>query len=437
MSKAKEQNSSAVSFPMILLLLIAIAILGVGIFMLVTQGSEKKNANANPVISMKVGESRTLESVIGSDFDVLIHDDVIASVDDAHLLTALSVGDTYITATKDGQTQTFTLKVSANGDVTQIQAVTTVATTEPPIETTTEATTFTTHEGCVTEIKLTFYSVTLKVGEKKMPIVTMYPREAKNQKEDWTSSDESVATVDWLGNITAVGGGTCTIRVTSVDNPNVYAEVKVTVPGNAKTTASATTTTTTTTIANNNATASTGSGKLEIRDGITYVDGILIANKSYALPDSYNPGLTKETSAAFDKMKAAAAKDGLTLKIKSGFRSYTLQAELYNAYVQRDGKDAADTYSARPGHSEHQTGLAIDVNKADDSFAGTPEAKWLAENCWKYGFIIRYPEGKENITGYKYEAWHIRYLGEATAKAVFESGKTLEEYLGITSVYAS
>ena len=167
------------------------------------------------------------------------------------------------------------------------------------------------------------------------------------------------------------------------------------------------------------------------------MDGILIANKSYALPDSYNPGLTKETSAAFDKMKAAAAKDGLTLKIKSGFRSYTLQTELYNAYVQRDGKDAADTYSARPGHSEHQTGLAIDVNKADDSFAGTPEAKWLAENCWKYGFIIRYPEGKESITGYKYEAWHIRYLGEATAKAVFESGKTLEEYLGITSVYAS
>jgi LAS superfamily LD-carboxypeptidase LdcB len=99
------------------------------------------------------------------------------------------------------------------------------------------------------------------------------------------------------------------------------------------------------------------------------------------------------------------------------------------------GKDATDTFSARPGHSEHQTGMAMDIIEASSAFEGTPAAIWLAENCYKYGFIIRYPKGKENITGYKYEPWHIRYLGKDTAWAVYNSGLTLEEYLGIDSVY--
>ena len=136
-------------------------------------------------------------------------------------------------------------------------------------------------------------------------------------------------------------------------------------------------------------------------------------------------------------MQAAAKKDGYSLTIVSGFRSYSYQGQLYNNYVARDGKAAADTYSARPGHSEHQTGLAMDINNASSSFNNTPEAKWIAENCYKYGFILRYPKGKENITGYMYESWHVRYLGKQLAKEVCDSGLTLEEFLCIDSKYKS
>ena len=137
------------------------------------------------------------------------------------------------------------------------------------------------------------------------------------------------------------------------------------------------------------------------KDGLTYVDGILIANKTYGLPSDYNPGLTEETKRAFENMKRDAAKENISLFISSGFRSYNYQKTLYNGYVDRDGKKAAEKYSARPGHSEHQTGLAIDLNNPSSSFINTKEAKWIEKNCWKYGFIIRYPNGKENITGYQ------------------------------------
>ena len=167
----------------------------------------------------------------------------------------------------------------------------------------------------------------------------------------------------------------------------------------------------------------------------TYINGVLIANKSYALPSNYNPGVSPAAQSAFNTMASAAAKDGINLYIVSGFRSYSTQASIYNNYVARDGKAAADRYSARPGHSEHQTGLAFDVNSLSQSFENTAEGRWLAANCHKYGFIIRYPKGKEGITGYMYEPWHIRYLGNPTAEAVYNSGLTLEEYLGINSVY--
>jgi LAS superfamily LD-carboxypeptidase LdcB len=178
--------------------------------------------------------------------------------------------------------------------------------------------------------------------------------------------------------------------------------------------------------------------EIVVKDGITYVNGILIANKTYALPSDYNPGdILPEAKSAFEAMRADAAKAGYTLKIVSGFRSYSYQNQLYNNYVARDGKAAADTYSARAGHSEHQTGLGMDINNASTSFNGTAEAKWIAANCWKYGFIIRYPEGKQNITGYMYESWHVRYLGKQLAKEVYDSGLTLEEFLCIDSKYKS
>ena len=136
-------------------------------------------------------------------------------------------------------------------------------------------------------------------------------------------------------------------------------------------------------------------------------------------------------------MFADAASIGLNIYLSSGFRSYSDQKYIYNNYVSYDGKDVADTYSARAGHSEHQTGLAFDVNQIDDTFIGTPEAIWLSDNCWKYGFILRYPQGKTNETGYKYESWHFRYVGTELATKLYNNGDwiTLENYFGITSQY--
>ncbi len=172
------------------------------------------------------------------------------------------------------------------------------------------------------------------------------------------------------------------------------------------------------------------------KNGITYVNNILVANKTYSLPESYNPGdLLSECQKAFNEMKSAAAKEGLNIWNASGFRSYELQESLYKRYSDRDGKEAADRYSARPGHSEHQSGLAIDLNEITNAFKDTKEGKWVAANCHKYGFILRYPEGKEAQTGYMYEPWHIRYVGVDTATAIYNSGLCLEEYFGITSAY--
>ena len=177
--------------------------------------------------------------------------------------------------------------------------------------------------------------------------------------------------------------------------------------------------------------------QLSTVDGITYIDGIMIVNKTYPLPSTYNPGgLTDEFMDAFYEMQSAARLDGISLFVASGFRDYDYQKDLYEAYVKRDGKAAADTYSARPGYSEHQTGLAADINAADSSFHDTAEAKWLDENCYKYGFIIRFPKGKEQFTGYVYESWHLRYVGKDIAKKIHDAGGiSLEEYYGLTSEY--
>ena len=173
------------------------------------------------------------------------------------------------------------------------------------------------------------------------------------------------------------------------------------------------------------------------KDGKTYIDGVLIANKSYSLPESYNPnGLTDECLEAFGRMQKAAASRGLSIYISSGFRSYSSQKSIYNRYVNRDGRAAADTYSARPGHSEHQTGLSIDLNTITQSFGNTAEGKWVAAHCHEYGFILRYPKGKSHITGYCFEPWHFRYVGVDTATKIMNSGLCLEEYYGITSCYS-
>ncbi len=170
--------------------------------------------------------------------------------------------------------------------------------------------------------------------------------------------------------------------------------------------------------------------------GPTYINGVLIVNKSYPLPKDYNPGLDPTCKSQFDLLSKAASAEGLNIWLASGFRSYERQKTIYNNYVSWYGQAKTDTLSARPGHSEHQTGLAIDVNSVTDSFGSTPEAAWLAAHAHEFGFIIRYPKGKEHITGYKYEPWHIRYLGVDMATTIYNSGLTLEEYFGITSCYA-
>ena len=188
--------------------------------------------------------------------------------------------------------------------------------------------------------------------------------------------------------------------------------------------------------------------KIENIDGVTYIDGILVVNKTYSLPESFTAPnsngygycltcLTDETINAFNEMKADAQSIGLNLYISSGYRSYSYQETLYNNYVNQDGKEEADTYSARPGHSEHQTGLAFDLNTIDDSFAYTEEGKWVKDNCYKYGLILRYPKGKEDKTGYQYESWHLRYVGKELAQKLYNDGNwiTLEEHFNITSSY--
>lgn len=164
---------------------------------------------------------------------------------------------------------------------------------------------------------------------------------------------------------------------------------------------------------------------------LTYINGILVVNKKYSLPSSYNPGIDPIAGSALKELQNAAATAGHNIPLLSGFRSYERQRTIYNNYVKIDGQEKADTYSARPGNSEHQTGLAFDVGEINDNYGATPAGIWLNQNAHLYGFIIRYPQNKTHITGYKYEPWHIRYVGKNHATNIHNQNITLEEYLGI------
>ena len=166
-------------------------------------------------------------------------------------------------------------------------------------------------------------------------------------------------------------------------------------------------------------------------EGPTYIDGILIVNKTYSLPDGFATGNDPVAYQALLELQSAASSAGYSIPLISGFRSQATQTGLYNRYVARDGKDVADTYSARPGHSEHETGLAYDIGEIDNNYGETPAGTWLAQHAHEFGFIIRYPKGKEDITKYQYEPWHVRYVGTEHAAKIYEQDLTLEEYLGI------
>ena len=161
-------------------------------------------------------------------------------------------------------------------------------------------------------------------------------------------------------------------------------------------------------------------------------DDIIIVNKKHGLSKDYNPGENPTAKAAFVRLRDDMINQGLNVgRSYSGFRSYDYQKTLYDNYVSRDGQAAADRYSARPGYSEHQTGLVFDLtDKSGKLLEDSRASQWLKDNAHNYGFIVRFQAGKEASTGYMPEAWHIRYVGKE-AKDIHDSGLSLEEYFGI------
>ena len=160
-------------------------------------------------------------------------------------------------------------------------------------------------------------------------------------------------------------------------------------------------------------------------------DEIVIANKHYPLSKDYNPGENPTAKAELLKLIAAMQQAGFPISDHySGYRSYETQTQLYQDYVNQDGKAEADRYSARPGYSEHQTGLAFDlIGTNGDLVTEEKAAQWLLDHAADYGFVVRYLKGKEKETGYMAEEWHLRYVGKE-AKDIAASGLSLEEYYG-------
>ena len=168
-----------------------------------------------------------------------------------------------------------------------------------------------------------------------------------------------------------------------------------------------------------------------------YLDEKYIPNNLEKISTSYalsNMKLVKEAKEAYEAMAKDAAKEKRKLVVMSSYRDYNYQLDLYNRYAKKDGKEKADTYSGRPGFSEHQTGLAIDLYNGKTEytkFETTKEFNWMKENAYKYGFILRFPKDKELETGYVYESWHYRYVGKEIAKIINESNICLEEYIAM------
>ena len=170
-----------------------------------------------------------------------------------------------------------------------------------------------------------------------------------------------------------------------------------------------------------------------VENGVTTVGGVVIANKAIRLPPEYGSWLSDGDveADAYNALMEMNADSEHWYNIVSAYRSYYTQESVFQGWCNIYGFEEASTISSQAGHSEHQTGLTMDLDSLEEWYGDTEEGIWLAENCWRYGFIIRYPKGKENITGYSYEPWHVRYLGKSTAKLVHDSGLTLEEFLNV------
>lgn len=159
-----------------------------------------------------------------------------------------------------------------------------------------------------------------------------------------------------------------------------------------------------------------------------YLKDPYLLSKDYTYKDVY---VNKEMVNDLENMIKDIKKENLEITVVSGYRTKEYQEKLYNNYSKKEGKKNADTYSARPRHSEHELGLSIDVSSKGgvmEQFAYTSEFLWMRKNSYKYGFILRYPEGKTHITGYKYESWHYRYVGKRIAKKMIKENLTFDEY---------
>jgi D-alanyl-D-alanine carboxypeptidase len=176
------------------------------------------------------------------------------------------------------------------------------------------------------------------------------------------------------------------------------------------------------------------------RNGIPtdYIPELIVPNVRLRLaPSQEQMQISPQVEDDLETMFAAASEDNVQLVFGSGYRSAALQKQFYDSYVATDGQELADTYSARPGHSEHQTGFAVDITSPSGTchleicWENTPEGKWVAENAHRFGFIIRYQEGKESITGYQYEPWHLRYVGTELSQELFKTGLTYEEFFDL------
>lgn len=210
----------------------------------------------------------------------------------------------------------------------------------------------------VSSIELDKTSLTLELGKSAIVKANVVPENAVNKDIEWTSTNESIATVNENGEITTKKVGKCEIKVKTKEEPIVEASVNL--------------------VVNPKPVINLAPSSASSSNGLTYIQGILVVNKKYSVPSTYNPGVNGTALAAFNQMKAAALNEGISLWIVSGFRSYTTQDGLYNRYVSQYGQAVADTFSAKPGHSEHQTGLAFDLNSIDDNFGNTKEGIWLA-----------------------------------------------------------
>ena len=165
-----------------------------------------------------------------------------------------------------------------------------------------------------------------------------------------------------------------------------------------------------------------------------YKHGILIVNKKHPVPPGFGGGVNQTALAAVNRMISDMKAEGLSVdSTTSNYRSYSYQSTLYQNYVSAYGKASADTFSARPGYSEHQTGLAFDLREPGGGslLTNSKATSWVAKNAHKYGLIVRYQSGKEWITGYQAEPWHVRYVGDI-ATSIYNSGLSLEEYLGVS-----